>query len=140
MGSFQGSPDFIVHERLKAAQVALAKAEIRCCDFVVACKEAKSGDTVFLDPPYTVAHANNGFLRYNEGIFTWKDQERLAQAARRLDVVGCKVVITNADHPSIRSLYKGFHMKSVSRRSLVASKASKRRLVSELVITNFRQA
>lgn len=139
MGAFQIPPDFIVRTRLREAETTLTKAEIRCCDFADACKKAKSGDTVFLDPPYTVAHASNGFLRYNEAIFTWKDQERLVRVARRLDLIGCRVVITNADHRSILLLYRGFHVRSVSRRSLVAAKASMRRPVSELLITNFAQ-
>jgi len=37
---------------------------------------------MFCDPPYTVRHNYNGFRKYNEVIFSWADQERLAASLR----------------------------------------------------------
>jgi DNA adenine methylase len=137
MGSFENEPDFVVASRLREAEKALRGVRIRCLDFEDACELAEAGDTVYLDPPYTVAHGENGFLRYNELVFTWEDQARLAESAQKLRRKRCRVIVTNADHSSIINLYAGFSIARVSRRSLVASNASKRRAVTELLMTSF---
>ncbi|MGR3179399.1 MAG: DNA adenine methylase [Candidatus Anammoxibacter sp.] len=55
----------------------LSKGEILCQDFEKTLSLSGEGDFVFIDPPYTVNHNLNGFLKYNEKIFSWADQERL---------------------------------------------------------------
>ncbi len=115
---------------------ALRGARISSGDFEQAVSRARSGDFVYLDPPYTVAHTNNGFLRYNESIFSWRDQQRLAALATELDKRGCAVIVSNAAHESVRGLYTGFRSVSVSRRSLIAADPTHRQSTDELVITN----
>lgn len=137
MGAFSSMPDFLVADRLIAAKRVLSKTSIICQDFKEAVNRAGEGDTVYLDPPYTVAHKNNGFLRYNELVFSWEDQKRLALAAQDLRDRGCRVIVTNADHPSIMDLYDGFYTKVLDRKSLVAGKTTKRRPITELLITSF---
>lgn len=138
MGSFENEPDFVMADRLKSAQRALRGVVLECQDFGKSCEHAKAGDTVYLDPPYTVAHKNNGFLRYNELVFSWWDQQRLSVVARELRDRGCRVILTNADHPSIIDLYKGFRMRKLERKSLVAGETTKRRLITEMLITSFK--
>jgi DNA adenine methylase len=117
---------------------ALNTAEITSGDFEVVLSTAKSGDFAYLDPPYTVAHSNNGFLRYNERIFSWKDQQRLASVATELDRRGCLVVVSNAAHSSVRTLYSRLGVFPVSRRSLIAADSTHRKPIDELVFTNAR--
>lgn len=80
-----------------------AKIEVR--DFEDALSCAEEGDFVYLDPPYTVKHNVNNFLKYNENIFSWSDQVRLAKAARSAAKRGAHVLVSNADHPSVHELY-----------------------------------
>ncbi len=124
-------------ERLLAGSRVLGVSDINCLDFATALDQAKAQDLVYLDPPYTVAHGNNGFLRYNDRIFSWDDQGRLAHIAHELKQRSCFVLMTNADHPSIRKLYKGFSHLAVTRSSCMAASADRRGKVTELVITNF---
>ncbi len=138
MGAFDSKPDFIVADRLRAVQKALLGAKIYCSDFEEACKTAGAGDFVYLDPPYTVAHKSNGFLRYNGRVFSWEDQRRLAKMAKKLKEKGCRVIISNADHPSIKDLYPGFRINQIERKSLVAATTSKRGTVTELLIASFQ--
>jgi DNA adenine methylase len=107
--------------------------EIKCCDFADATASAKKGDFVFFDPPYVTRHNFNGFRDYNEKLFSWSDQERLAKEARRLRELGVHVVVTNAAHDDIRALYAGFHSREFDRTSTLASKASFRGRVSEVI-------
>jgi DNA adenine methylase len=84
-----------------------------------------------LDPPYTVAHGNNGFIKYNAKIFSWKDQLRLAAVARQLAGRGCTVLVSNADHSSIRELYQRFETKRLERNSVIAASEDFRSVVTE---------
>jgi DNA adenine methylase len=115
---------------------ALEGAVLRAEDFEDAVSDARAGDLVYLDPPYTVMHSNNGFLKYNARVFSWSDQERLARIASQLNERGCHVVISNADHDSIRSLFGAFRVTEVSRSSRMASDVKRRGPVTELVLTN----
>jgi DNA adenine methylase len=100
-------------------------------DFERAISAARKGDFVYFDPPYTVAHGNNGFIKYNAKIFSWADQERLASVASRLKKAGCSVVVSNADHPSIRKLYPSFKVRVIERHSVMAASSEFRRPVCE---------
>jgi DNA adenine methylase len=121
---------------LSTASTCLDSADIRCCDFEQALDDACKGDFVYLDPPYTVAHESNGFVKYNSQIFSWEDQRRLARTAARLVSKGCRVVISNAHHRSIRELYDGFKFYRLDRLSRVSASTSARRLVSEYILTS----
>jgi DNA adenine methylase len=100
-------------------------------DFKQAVKAAKKGDFVYFDPPYTVAHGNNGFIKYNAKIFSWADQKRLASVASGLKNIGCRVIVSNADHPSIRELYPNFKIRTIERHSIMAASSEFRRPVRE---------
>jgi len=56
----------------------LRRATLRVSDFEPIIDQAEAGDFVFADPPYITGHNNNGFVRYNDKLFKWEDQDRLA--------------------------------------------------------------
>lgn len=118
---------------IQRASERLQTCELLCDDFEAVALRAKRGDCVYFDPPYTVAHGNNGFVKYNEKIFSWKDQLRLRLLAGVLADKGVKVVVSNADHPSLRELYSDFHTLSVQRWSVVSAKSTGRRSISECI-------
>lgn len=116
----------------------LAGAELRVADFETTIDRAGPGDLVYADPPYTVRHNNNGFIKYNENLFSWDDQERLAKSLTRAAERGARVLATNAAHDSVRSLYEqsGFTITEVSRFSPIAASRANRRQYTEIVITD----
>lgn len=110
----------------KASQ-ALASADIACRDFEQTIDLAKKGDFLFIDPPYTVQHNFNGFVKYNEKIFSWADQIRLRDSVKRATSRGAAVVITNADHETVRDLYFGIcEYRPLSRASVLAGRSDRR--------------
>lgn len=111
----------------------MASAEVSCSDFETATATAQPGDFVYFDPPYVTGHNNNGFVDYNENLFSWEDQRRLADRARELRDAGVGVVISNANHNAVRELYSTFRVAEISRRSALASSVSQRKLVTEAV-------
>jgi len=117
----------------------LRSAKLIASDFERVIAKACAGDFVYVDPPYTVKHNNNNFVKYNEHIFSWADQIRLAKAVRTAALRGAHILISNADHPSVRELYgeNVWSQLSVSRFSRLASSSPFRRRTTELVVSNY---
>jgi DNA adenine methylase len=122
---------------LMRASKRLQGAELNGGDFERALGEVGEGDLVFLDPPYTVAHNNNGFVKYNQHLFSFADQERLAESIKTISDLGAKFILTNAAHASIDRLFSPLGSKiTVSRRNSIGGKKAKRGSADEYVFTN----
>ena len=118
---------------LPKASLALQSSRLEVCDFEVVINRAESGDLVFCDPTYTVAHNNNGFIRYNEKNFSWADQDRLARCCHEAAGRGATVIVTNAFHRDILRLFDPPHHFIVSRHSSLCPKVEYRRVTEEYV-------
>lgn len=137
----KGTKDKVIYpdDNFEALSRSLGTCKLIVQDFASVIARAKRYDLIYVDPPYTVKHNNNNFLKYNERIFSWHDQLRLADALHAASKRGAKIILSNADHPSIIKLYSDFQvLVSVSRNSMLAADASKRKTTTELLITNFR--
>lgn len=124
-------------DNFAATSGLLQGADVLLGDFEAMIDKAAEGDLVFADPPYTVRHNTNGFVLYNENLFSWSDQVRLADTLERAKGRGVKILSTNADHASVRDLYRKrkFRIRTVSRFSPIAAQATSRKQFSELVIS-----
>lgn len=135
----RGSKDSVLMDtdNFKSMATLLASADLRVGDFENVINEAGEDDLIFADPPYTVRHNLNGFVKYNEVLFSWADQERLARALKRAAARGAKVVATNANHHSVRSLYESwdFLARSAARFSQISADGASRKQFEELIIT-----
>jgi len=118
-------------QHLRRVSGSLRKRMIVQEDFEEAVRTAQRGDFIYFDPPYTVAHGNNGFVKYNAKIFSWDDQKRLAKTALKLKKLGCHVVVSNADHLSTRELYPDFAVHEIERFSVMSASSEFRRPVRE---------
>jgi len=132
------SADYVQEEILREASKKLKKAILKEQDFEKALNKAKKGDLVFIDPPYTVAHENNGFIRYNQKLFSLDDQIRLSNKLRELNKLGVYYIVTNAYHKEIKNIYRDVgDFTTLSRRSSIGGKFAIRKDVKEYVIRNF---
>lgn len=105
-------------------------------DFSNVISQAGKGDLLFVDPPYTVKHDKNGFIKYNETLFSWDDQVRLRNAIVEAKNRGAKIILTNANHDSVRKLYgNSFKLTTLNRASVLSGKTEYRGSVQELLIT-----
>jgi DNA adenine methylase len=125
------------HLRGCAKLLRRSRVRIETADFDHALNSCERGDFVFLDPPYVTGHNNNGFIDYNERLFSWADQVRLAQTAVALAKRGVKVMVTNANHQGVIDLYPTFEAIEIERSSTLASDKSSRGLVTETVLRSF---
>jgi DNA adenine methylase len=119
-----------------AASRLLAPASLRCGDFEDHLETASEGDLIYIDPPYVNLHSDNGFRRYNERLFTWDDQRRLAALAGRLAGMGCYVIASNAAAPSVIALYGAFSTLILERSSLLAADPASRRRTAEALFVS----
>lgn len=132
-----GTKSKVLFEREDFAAIAdrLNSATILHCDFETSINMAGAGDFVFVDPPYTVKHDLNGFLKYNEQIFGWDDQVRLREAVARASRRGARILVSNAAHASVRELYAGIGETIVLERgSVLSGKPEARGRVNEILV------
>lgn len=126
------------YDRLRLASQKLQKVRIHCEDFSKKKYRIKEGDLVFLDPPYTVSHNNNGFIEYNQNLFSLEDQMRLSKYIDYIKSKGAYYILTNAAHNSIKEIFtkEGDSLTPIDRHSLIGGKKAKRSLISEYIFTN----
>lgn len=126
----------LIHVCLVAA--ALSSATLLEEDFESILDGSIKGDVVYADPPYTAKGEDNGFLRYNERLFSWSDQERLAATCKRARRRGVFVAVSGLSHPELMALYKGWWVLKLMRHSLVSRIPTSRKKVSEVVLFSRR--
>jgi len=121
---------------LESCSFALSKVSLKTCDFTKAYRNAKKKLT-YLDPPYTVAHENNGFIKYNQKIFSWEDQKRLAKYLQTIREKNDYYILSNAYHESTIDLFKPFgEIIIADRYSLIGGSLANRNKINEIIITN----
>lgn len=118
-------------ERLRAASLALQGVECEAQTYTKTMSAVREMDLVYIDPPYTVSHNNNGFIKYNRTLFSWNDQMDLATECERARRKGSLVVVSNADHGEIRALYPEFEYRQVNRFCAISGSAGGRKHVTE---------
>jgi len=115
----------------------LQSVDIEHLDFRKCIENVEENDLVFLDPPYTVAHNNNGFIQYNQKIFSLEDQYGLKDLIMRIKEKKAYYILTNANHPKIREIFDvGDKITEVTRASMIGGKGAVRGKYSEVIITN----
>ena len=130
---------FLDEQALLRVSESLKKASIECSDFDIVRQTVKAKDLVFLDPPYTVSHNSNGFIKYNQKIFSLEDQYRLNELIKFIKQTGAYYILTNAAHSTIKEIFdNGDSCIELNRASLVGGKKAKRGMTSELFFTNIK--
>jgi len=106
---------------------------------------ARRGDFVYFDPPYAPLSPTASFTSYTAAAFSDEDQRTLQALVVRLARRGCSVVVSNSTAPVVRDLYEsreareaGLETHRIGARRAINSKASRRGLVEEFVISNVK--
>lgn len=129
------NPKVIDEDALFAAAVLLKETKIVCGDYKTVLREnAKSGDFVFLDPPYLPISKYSDFRRYTKEQFLEEDHHELAAEVRRLHESGCHVILTNSNHPLVHELYAPFERQVIQTKRYISCQGEGRK--GEDVIVN----
>jgi DNA adenine methylase len=128
-------------DQLKEVAARLKKATLLARDFERCIDQVKAGDLVFLDPPYTVAHNNNGFVKYNQNLFSFEDQRRLSSLIDQIKERKAHYILANAAHKSITDLFdKGDTRIETTRRNSIGGVNAVRGRAAEYLFTNLKSA
>lgn len=116
----------------------LQRTRIAQGDFETNKYRIKENDLVFLDPPYTVSHNNNGFIAYNQKLFSLEDQIRLRGFIDYIKRKGAFYILTNAAHEKVREIFsiRGDRLIELQRLSLIGGINAERKPITEFVFTN----
>lgn len=126
-------------ELLDSVSRKLQGVTVCVSDFQDTAERVREGDLIFLDPPYTVAHNNNGFIKYNQRLFSFEDQARLSVLIDAMRERGAYYLMTNAAHESIAALFeKGDRMLELSRGNSIGGRKAARGSAAEYIFTNMR--
>ncbi|QGV17956.1 Methyl-directed repair DNA adenine methylase [Lacticaseibacillus paracasei subsp. paracasei] len=121
------NPKILDEANLRAASRALRDVVIINGDYLdVLEKYAQPGDLVFLDPPYMPISKYGDFKRYTANQFGEEDQKKLAAEVQRLTDLGCRVLLTNSNHPLIQKLYAQYHCDVVPTKRMISSRPATR--------------
>ncbi len=127
-------------DNLYVASEHLAKTQIDNQDFAESLHHVREGDLVFLDPPYTIAHNENGFIQYNQKLFSLSDQYRLSDLINSIKERRAYYILTNAAHIRVREIFdKGDSIIEVERASVVGGTKASRGKYNELLFTNINR-
>ncbi|MHB1605273.1 MAG: Dam family site-specific DNA-(adenine-N6)-methyltransferase [Leptospirales bacterium] len=121
------NPRILDEEALRAASALLRNTTIICGDYKNVLREqARSGDFVFLDPPYLPVSEYADFKRYTKEQFYEEDHIELASEVRRLHELGCHVILTNSNHLLVHEQYRTFHVEVIETTRLISCKGKGR--------------
>lgn len=96
---------------------ALEGIRILKSDFSPIIQSAKEKDLIFADPPYSINKRAAHFIKYNEDLFTWKDQVHLYRDLLKANERGVRIIHTNINCDEIKDLYlgSGFYVSELTR-------------------------
>jgi DNA adenine methylase len=123
-------------EKLHAASEVLKHTTIICGDYLDVLQEnAAEGDFIFLDPPYVPISDYADFKRYTKEQFYEEDQRNLANEVDRLVSIGCKVMLTNSNHPLVHELYGKYRIEIIQTKRNINRNGNKRKGEDVIVTT-----
>lgn len=141
--------DFSDNGLLAAAGEVFSSATIKNIDYQEALKSVKSGDFVYLDPPYEPTNDNeNGnqevmvggknFTSYTTDGFTSQNQVELKEHCDNLNSQGIQFALSNSNAALIMELYKDYNIVEFTvNRTLNSKKEKRSNSAKEVLVTNF---
>lgn len=133
-----------VNVRCVAAALGSPRITLDRAPFDRTIESAAAGDFLYFDPPYAPLSKTARFTSYTSEGFGTAEQERLRDVVIALANRGCHVVLSNSTAPEIADLYEsdeevkgaGLRCYKIPARRAINSKATRRGVVEEYIITN----
>ncbi len=137
------NPKICDSETIFADSKLLQKVKILTGDFEKTLKYADRNSFFYFDPPYKPLNRTSSFNSYAKEEFNDREQIRLRNFCKKIDLMGHEFVLSNSDLKSknpnddfFDNLYQDFNIKKVFATRMVNANANKRGKLTELLITN----
>lgn len=115
----------------------LQKSIISQGDYIECLESIRENDLVYLDPPYTITHNNNGFFKYNAKLFSKEDQYRLSEMIDEIKNRNAYYILSNAANETVKQIFdKEDKLIELKRASVIGGRNSKRSKYAEIIVTN----
>lgn len=119
------------NEALEDISLILRDVQIKNCDFRDLVSNAKSGDFVYLDPPYlpvftkpdTEKEPTAKFNKYTAKTFELNDLVELAEVCDELSRKGVNWIMSNRDTEGVRDLFSGHELVSFTAHRALAAQS-----------------
>jgi DNA adenine methylase len=132
-------PDYPSKDTFIKSMKHLAEAKLACTDFVTVCKQnVRSGDFVYLDPPYYVPKQRM-FREYVPHDFDKADIQRLKLLLQTINDRGAYFLLNYPDCNMMRKIASPWNSKRIQTRRTISGKLSSRGNSPEILIYNFER-
>ena len=126
-------------QNIYSCSLRLQGAKITNLDYLQVTRMARSGDFVYLDPPYIPRSAGESFSAYAKEGFNMNNQEDLAKEIHRLSKIGVHVLLSNSDTPETREIFgKHLTLRKLLMRRTISSIGHARKPVFEILGMNYK--
>ena len=122
-------------EHLAACAKALRRASLTAADFSRTLAVVGKDDFAYVDPPYVSGRGERKFGEYGLSVFGDQDVSRLIESLQGIDERGGKFLLSYSD--ALRGLPKRWKVSHVTVRRHVGGFVRRRKLVTELLVTNY---
>jgi DNA adenine methylase len=123
-------------DAFQAFSKRLKAAELRCSDFEEIMTEARSGDFVYLDPPYALGDKRDRG-EYGCDAFREKDEQRMVASLRAADRRGAKILLSYSPVTTVLQGLKRWHRHDLKVARNVAGFTSARGSADEVLMSNY---
>jgi DNA adenine methylase len=114
-----------------------SEAKIVCSDYKEIMKEVRSGDFIYLDPPFNPLTSTANFVGYTSEGFDEDHQIELAGFYTALVNRGCNVLLSNSSTEFTKKLYCDYMQFEVQAKRAISSKSSSRAGHTEILVRNY---
>ncbi|MHB8771821.1 MAG: DNA adenine methylase [Syntrophales bacterium] len=113
----------------------LKNAKLLSGDFGATLRHVRRNDFVYLDPPFAATGVRT-FIEYGKRSFAGEDFDRLSRHLDRINCRGAFFLASYADCPLASRIARNWNSKKIEVRRQIAGFSAKRRMATELLITN----
>ncbi|MCL2630882.1 MAG: DNA adenine methylase [Firmicutes bacterium] len=131
-------------ENLLLVHKLLQKVTVLHGDYTKCRQYASSNAFIYFDPPYRPITETQSFVGYSKNGFNDANQRELAEFAKELARIGCKVMLSNSDPKNSNpndnffdDLYEGFAVERINARRMINCQADKRGDITEIIIRSY---